>query len=274
MSDAADRPRASSAPPRAPTSAEFSAVARTAPRAASVDAPRLALLGLNLWAVLLAIPAAYSGGAGGAQRLLLLGAPLLVLAAGTYALVRSSPGAMWLLIGVFPPALVAVMATRPELRGLDAYPPLGLALGALSLVAFGGSAAAAVTRPRATRLTTRQALASPPEPVPGAAKRMVARRLLLGVGALGALALVAIAPALGGRPALERAWGDSASEGALLASVAGSALATLVLSVFIGPALRADRPRTAPRSSLRRALLALLVVVSGVVAYALYASQR
>jgi hypothetical protein len=239
-----------------------------------VDAPRILLLGLNLWADLLAIPAVYSGAAGGLPRLLLLAAPLLVLAAGTYALVRSSAGAMWLLIAVFPSGLVAVMAARPELRGLDAYPPLGLGLGALSLVAFGGSAAAAATRPRATRRTTRQPLASPFEPVPGASARTLARRLLLGAGAVAALALVAVAPALGGRAGAERAWGDAASEGALLASVAGSALATLVLSVFIGPALRADRPRTAPRSSVRRMLLALLVVVTGAVAYGLYLRQR
>ncbi len=135
-------------------------------------------------------------------------------------------------------------------------------------------ASLSVARPRATRRTTRQPLAALPDPVPGAAKRTAARWLLLGVGAIGALALVAIAPAIGGRAAAERAWGDAAAEGALLAAVAGSALGTLVLSVFIGPALRATRPRMTPKPSMRRVLLALLVVASGAVAYVLYQNAR
>jgi hypothetical protein len=165
---------------------------------------------------------------------------------------------MWLLIAVYPAVVAAVIAGRPELSGLDAFPPVGLALGAVSLAAFGGAAAAAVARPRATRQTTRQPLAAPPEPPPGAAKRAIARWLLLGAGAIGALVLVAIAPVLGGRTAV----------------VAGSALGTIVLSVFIGPALRASRARTTPRRSARRVLLALVVVASGIAAYVVYRGAR
>jgi|GEM_PF-3270203 len=255
-------------------SVDASAVRLTREAGAGVDLPRVALLGLNLWAVMLAIPMLYAPGSSGAVRFVWLGAPLVVLAAGTLALRRLHESAMWLLIAVFPAVVAAVIAGRPELSGLDAFPPIGLALGAVSLAAFGGAAAAAVARPRATRQTTRQPLAAPPDPPPGAAKRAIARWLLLGAGALGALALVAIAPVLGGRSGAERAWGDAAAEGALLAVVAGSALGTVVLSVFIGPALRASRPRTTPKPSLRRVLLALVVVASGVVAYVVYRGAR
>ena len=232
------------------------------------------MLGVNVWAVLLAIPLAYAPGPLGWARASTLAVPLAVLAAGTLALRRLSAGAMWLLLAGFPAAVAAVMAARPDLRALDAYPPLGLALGAVSLAAFGGAAAFAIGRPRETRRTTRQPLASPPSPLPGAARRTLARRLLLGVATAGALALVAVAPALGGRTEAARAWNDAAEQGALLASVVGSALATIVLGVFVGPALRASRARTEPRSSARRVVLAMLVVASGAVAYALYVNAR
>lgn len=245
-----------------------------APRGAGLDVPRVAVLGINAWAVLLAIPLAYAPGALGWARAATLALPLAVLTAGTLTLRRLSAGAGWLLLAGFPAALAAVMAARPELRALDAYPPLGLALGAVSLAAFGGAAAFAIGRPRSTRRTTRQPLASPPSPLPGAARRTVARRLLLGVATAGALALVAVAPALGGRTEATRAWSDAAEQGALLASVVGSALATILLGVFVGPALRANRARTEPRSSARRVVLALLVVASGAVAYALYVRAR
>lgn len=245
-----------------------------APRRAGLDVPRVAVLGVNVWAVLLAIPLAYGPGPLDWARASALALPLAVLAAGTLTLRRLSAGARWLLLAGFPSAVAVVMAARPELRALDAYPPLGLALGALSLAAFGGAAAFAIGRPRATRHTTRQPLASPPSPLPGAARRTLARRLLLGGATVGALALVAVAPALGGRAGATRAWSDAAEQGALLASVVGSALATIVLGVFVGPALRANRARTEPRTSGRRVVLALLVVASGAVAYGLYVRAR
>ncbi len=275
MTDAAPPSRSSESRLSGAPTVDASAVRLTQEAGAGVDLPRVALLGLNLWAVMLAIPMLYAPPASsGTLRFMWLGAPLLVLAAGTLALRRLHESAMWLLIAVYPAVVAAVIAGRPELSGLDAFPPIGLALGAVSLAAFGGAAAAAVARPRATRHTTRQPLAAPPDPPPGAAKRAIARWLLLGAGAIGALVLVAIAPVRGGRPGAERAWGDAAAEGALLAVVAGCALGTVVLSVFIGPALRASRARTTPKGSLRRVLLALLVVASGVVAYVVYRGAR
>ena len=265
---------------------------------AGVDVPRVALLGLNLWAVVLAIPIGHWSGHTTPLGWLLVGAPLGLLVAGVYALARqhipqvaqekttppgigaaarasSTIGAMWLLIAGFPSALAAVIASRAELRDLGAASPLDLAIACVSLAAFGGAAAAAVSRPRATRRTTRQPLAAPPDPVPGATTRTTARRVLLGVGAVGALALVAIAPTLGGRAGLEQAWGEGAAEGALLASVAGSTLATLVLSVFIGPGLRAARARPAKRPSVQRVLLSVLLVAGGAIsAYLVYQRAR
>ncbi len=238
------------------------------------DVTRIALLGLNAWAVALAIPVLHAAGGSTAARVAALLGPLVALALGVLALRgghRAAPSA--LLVG-FPTALALALGTRAELHGADGHTPLTLVAATLSFVAWGAAAARAVGRPPRTRVATREPLGPRAEAVPGSGRRTAARRALLGITALGALAIVSVAPTLTGGGDAERAWGDAAAEGALLATVTGGALATLVLALFVGPALRAPRGPRGTRPSLLRAGLAVVAFATGIAAWVVYARLR
>lgn len=170
-----------------------------------------------------------------------------------------------MLLGAFPFGLLLAVALAPRWTLADAHPLATRVVGALALLAYG--AAAALTRPAG----------APPglvvKPLPVVAtdraleRRARLRRLLLTLGALGALALAVVAPAIG--PDVADAFGaESAAAAEVLVASIGASLGVVVLAAFVGPATR--RRREAPRGR-RGTRVALYLVVVGVGLFVLQA---
>jgi hypothetical protein len=244
------------------------------PLESRADVRTVGLLGLNVWAVALAIPALGAAQAASVGLLLALFGPLVALGLALAALRVGHPAAPPATLAGFPAALALGIGARPELQHGEAHTPFTLAIAVLSFVAWSAAAARALGRPPLGRPATSQPLGPHGEPSPARRRRARARRALLAVTSLGALTLVAIAPALRDRGELERAWGDAAPEGALLTTVAAGALATIVLGAFVGPALRAERAAVASRPSWLRVGFAILAFATGIAAWAVYARAR
>lgn len=244
------------------------------PSEARGDLLRVGLLGLNAWAVVLAIPALDASGARTAGLFAALLGPLAALALALAAIhTRHAAQALAALVG-FPAALALGVGARPELQRGGGHTTLTLCLAVLSFLAWAVAAAHTLGRPTPGRATTVQPLGSHRESVPERRRRAYARRALLGVASAGAFALTAVAPTQLDRDAFEQAWGAAADEGALLATVVGSALAALMLGGIVGPALRAERRPSAPRPAWLRVVFAVAAFATGVAAWAVYARAR
>lgn len=241
-----------------------------APRALRVEQSRLLVLGMNAWAVLLAVPL-WSGQPRATWAILLLLLPLACLAAGLLLLPASRRITAWVLLGAYPTSIASVAAALPQLAVASPYSTPGLLLGTLSLAAFGAGAAFSATRPPALRPTSSRPLGSV-APIEEHAGRRTVRWALLGVTSLGALAIAVVAPAVGDRAGYEAAWGEAADEAAVLTAVIASALSAATLALFVGPTLRASRPRRRSRRRTRRRIGWLLL--SAVVGAAFYAFYR
>jgi hypothetical protein len=230
---------------------------------------RVLLLGANLWALCAFWPALAGRGEG----------PVL-LALSTFSAV---PLALWAALGermrwaravllfvVFPVALAAVLALRPEARSAQLYGPLGMVLLALSLCAYGAAAAASLDVPAQVLSVTHAPLGADPWDAPPP-ERGMRQRLFIALCASGAGAIALVAPTLGGTSVLERAWGDAAGVGAVLSAVVAGALGIAVLAIYMPNALRArSATEQSPRSdtTLRVAwflFLALLGAITYVV---------
>ena len=228
------------------------------------------VLGLNLWAALLLWPL-LGQSARGSELALALACllPLLLGAAVQSEVGARVPARRWvagaLFLTVFPALLGGTLVVRPEALNQQMFGPAGLLLVWLSLCAYGASAAAAC----ATRAPELVALGTPldhePWDVPEA-ERGRPQRVATALWLLGAAAIAVVAPALGGLPALERAWGDAALAGGVLTAVVGAALGAASLSVFLGGALRADAGGHEPRAemALRVAWFLFLALLGGV----------
>lgn len=231
-----------------------------------LDAARVAVLGLNAWAVLVFVPLLAAGARSGwSYGLTALG--LVLLAAGAALLARAPRIATWLLLALFPVGLAALVATLPSLALQKTHSLFALLLGAVSLVAYGAFTAAVCARPSALRATT----SKPLEPGQGGGSlrhRRVRRRVLVVAGALGAFAVAVMAPLWHGDEAAERAWGDSADEGRMLTAVAAAALGAAIMALFIGPGTRRSRsrPPTARQAYVRAAML-VMVALAGVLTW-------
>jgi hypothetical protein len=247
----------------------------TSPRdEAQADAVTVGLLGLNVWAIALAIPAlgaTHTASIGFVSGLL---GPLVALGLALAALRARHPAARLTTLAGFPTALALGVGARPELQFGEGHTPLTMVLAAASFVAWSAAAARALGRPARGRTATTQPLGPHGEPSAERRRRTRARRVLLTVTSLGALALVALAPALRDRGEWERVWGEAAPEGALLTTVAGGALATLVLGALVGPALRAERTAVAPHPSWLRVGFAVVAFATGLAAWTVYARAR
>jgi hypothetical protein len=238
------------------------------------DLLRIALLGLNVWAVSLAIPALDASRSASVGLFAALLVPLAALALALATLRARHPAAAFATLGAFPVALALGVGARPELQRGDAHTPLTLCVAVLSLVAWATAAAHALGRAPRGRSTTLQPLGPRSEASPGRQRRTRARRALLAVASLGAVALVSVAPALLDRGEAERVWGEAAPEGVLFATIAGGALATLLLGGVIGPSLRAGRATAASRPSWLRVGFAVVAFGTGLAAWAVYARAR
>jgi hypothetical protein len=148
---------------------------------------------------------------------------------------------LWLV--VFPAAIGAALALRPEPVDQQLFGPLAMCVLALSLCAYVAAAASGMGRSDAPALrVSHQPLGAEPWDAPPP-EHDLPRRLLIGVCFAGAVALGVIAPRLGGFEALEAAWGDAAPLGAMLSAVVGAALGITVLAVHLGQGLRAPAAR-------------------------------
>ena len=226
-----------------------------------LGAARLAVLGVNAWVVCLVVPAIHTG-IESIGTLAALGLPLAALAAGTFGARSAQPWAAWALGAGYPGALGVALAAAPELRRLEAWAPVTLALAGVSLLAFLGAAAVATSRPHVTRRTSERPL--PDAVVPEIERgRLWRQRIVFGAFGLGALLITSVAPWLGGPRSVELSWGDAAREGALLTAVATGAVASSLFALFLGPALRLTRAVATPRQRRARIALLLLLVALG-----------
>lgn len=232
---------------------------------------RVLVLGVNLWLVAAALPAMIAGR--WAAAIASLGV-LVPLFAGALALNQSTLsggtsrlGATIGLLGLVPAGVLGVVLFLERTATGDSHPPLALALGSASLLAYLAVTTQVLARP-AERSDVRhrdmKALGEDPD---GFARRW-RRRLVLGLAGAGALTLSLVAPFAGGDVALHRAWGDAADAAGTLAAAVGGALGVLVLAAFIGPGLRRQRPPPIRRQRWRVAMFTL-VALSGAVVHTL-----
>ena len=240
-----------------------------ASRAVRVEQSRLVVLGVNVWAVLLAVPL-WSAQPRTAAGALWLALPLACLAAGLLSLPASRRVAAWLLLGLYPTSVASVAAALPQLTIATPYSTPGLLVGALSLAAFGAGAAFSATRPAQLRPNTSRPLGSV-VPIEEHTGRRRVRWALLGVTSVGALAIAVVAPAVSDRAGYEALWGEAAGEAAVLTAVVAGALAAATLALFVGPTLRASRARRSSGRRVRRRIgWLLLSAVVGALFYAFY----
>jgi len=222
----------------------------TARDVTSVERIRVGLLGLNAWIVVYLVPTVHLG-MGDLLSTLLALAPLALLALGLGSLqVRPDVARGALLVG-FPPALGLAAAARPDLVARGIVDPLSVGLGAASLLAFVAFAARACVRPDRTKPATAQE-GRAREPVVEPASRRWLRRILLAVSALGAAAVVGVAPVAADRAALAERWGDALDDALVLAVVVASVASAFALGAIVGPALRAERKSSATEARRRR----------------------
>jgi hypothetical protein len=226
------------------------------------------LLGTNLWALCVLWPALAGHGEGAARPALETFSILpLVLGAGVIGR-RLRWAQPLLLFGVFPLALAAALALRPEAMNTQLYGPLGTVLLALSLCGYGAAAAVSLDRGADLLPVAHVALGRDPwdAPPPERSRRQRAFVALCFAGAAG---IALVAPTLGGASALERAWGDAAAVGGVLSAVVASALGVTVLAVYMAAGLRAssatERP---PRGDVTlRVVWFLFLALLGAVTY-------
>jgi hypothetical protein len=242
-------------------------------RTARVDVLRVVVLGLNAWIVLLFLPWVLATPTD-PTTVFWLCAPLVVLAMGAPSIPSQRLFAAWMLLGAFPVLCAFVVAWMPQ---LTEHPPHGTwshALGALSLVAFGAGAATAVGRPERVRSSTRRPLGTV-APVEERSERRRGRRVLVAVATTAAFAMALIAPAVGDQSGYVRAWGEASREAATLAAVIGGGLGAALLSLIVGPGLRASRSRApTARQANRRALTMLGLFAIGLALYVFYVTAR
>lgn len=240
-------------PPTPPSTGRNPAVNRPA-----WAALRVGILGLNAWVVAVLVPTLHVG-VGGLWETLLAAIPLLGLAVGLAVLDTRREMARWTLLAVVGPAMAVALASRPELVERETFDPAAALLAAVSVVAYLGAAAHAVSRPTARRKATVHPLRAK-EPVAEPGARRWLRRALLGVSALGALAIAVLAPAWSTRSERADAWAAAGDDSLVLTTVVGAIVAALALGAIVGPSLRADRRtvRSAKRER-RRVLMSLAV---------------
>jgi hypothetical protein len=248
-----------------PLSRRFSPI--PGPRAASTPAlVSTAASGLNAWLVIAVWPL-FFGDAVTPTAIAVTSAPLLLLAAGLWTARRNA--SPWLLLLAFPWVLFAASALHPATALHRALTPIPLLAAVLSITLYGACAAWATTRPAAPpRQGDSSPLGHPSSPSVRPANPVL-RRLVIAIALSGALAIALVAPVVGGRAALERDWGEAAARGAVLTAVVAATVGSVVIAVFLGPALRADdrRPRRSRRARRTQVVVMLLLTLLGAAAY-------
>ena len=176
---------------------------------------------------------------------LLVGVVLLI------ATKRGSMAAAALLVGV-PSGLVVVLVA--EDTRLDSFGVAGLSGACAALVAFGLAVTYAVSASAPLAQVTEKGLAGAAPTLDDGGRRWLSR-VWMALGAVAAWVLVVVAPALGTRAELRRAYGEAAPDVEALVALAGAAAGLLVVGVAVAGAMRRlRRDGSVPRFRLARTL--------------------
>lgn len=242
------------------------------------DALRLAALGLNAWAVLVALPV-FQGGLRNSFDLMVAMLPLVPLALGLRFLQTAPLNGLrgnrlvetGALLIAFPIALAVGAAARIDLVAKDAWSAFGLAAAVASMMAYGAYAAESCGRATPSRASTAQPLNRA-----GARPNLTRtwlRRSLLATLTVGAVLLAVVAPMSGTRVELIRRWSEAANEATVLACIVGTAAGSIGLAALLGPSFRAARkPEISTAQQSLRIAAALLLATVTVTAFAVYRS--
>ncbi len=225
------------------------------------SAAPVALLGTNLWAVAIAVPAALAA----EDRLLEVPVvlPLVTLALGLVFFARRAIARILLLVA-FPVSLAPGLDFG---HGAQAWVGAAVAtLTALSFIAYLAAASWALEGAAALISTTETPFAGG-APIGRPGPRGARRAWVFALGILGALAMAIVAPHLDPGDSWAAAFGESAGAASTLTSVIGGLLGTLVIGGYLAPATRATR-RRARRSGARAAIYGA-VAFAGLVLLAL-----
>jgi hypothetical protein len=230
---------------------------------------RVGALGLNAWAVAVALPARI-GGVYGTADLVLIALPLIALVLGLRAMARRDASALGLLAVAVPVLLVTAVAARADPALSDRYGTATTILAALSSLAYVIATADALGRPTALRATRESKLAVAARARPTSRGL---RALVLGTTSTVALLLAIVLPALGTHASAAEAWGEAADEGRVLTAIVGAAIACIATGAIVGPSLRAARVGpTRPGQGALAVTLALVVAATGTIAWAILRS--
>jgi hypothetical protein len=260
-SPTAGQPRAWSA---APEKRAGSVDRGSVPRA--VASLRVGALGLSLWIVSVAVPLA-EGGAHSIADIVLVVLPLAALGLGVRFFLRDRPEATPLLAIAVPTLIATAMAGRADPALAEHYGAPLVILSGVAMLAYVVAAAHALARPSMLRETRVSKLAAAADT---SARARALRALVLGTTALAGLGLTIVAPALGSRATYVTSWGEAAEEGRVLVAIVAATVATLALTVIVGPALRAPRQGEVRAGSDGVTIAASIVVaVTGVMAWAI-----
>lgn len=232
-------------------------------------------LGLNLWVVVLGLPALHVEVGAAVWIATLL--PLFALAAGAAATVRPEvlPGtgrlAPPLLVLGVPALLVVPLAADRTLTGVNVYGPGNLVVAALALVAYGTGTLLVLGRPVVTpvggKTTPIQGWTLAPD---AKARRNGRLAMLVGAGLVASSTLYAAFLRPGAAAEVAASYGESATGANIAIGAVALVLPIGVLLVYFGPPLRRpvpDDPLPPPGSRLRSTLA--LVLVGAIAAVAL-----
>ncbi len=226
---------------------------------------RVGALGLNAWAVTVALPA--RGTPLIFADIVLISLPLLALVLGLRMMARRSDATLGLLAVGVPVLLVTAVAGRSDAALSDRFGTLTMILAAFSTLAYVIAAADALGRPLLLRETkeTKLALAARARP---SSKGL--RALVLGTTSTIALLLTIVLPALGTHASASAAWGEAADEGRVLTAIVGATIACITTAAIVGPTLRAERAAPTRRGEgTLTVTLSLVVAATGAIAWAI-----
>lgn len=222
-------------------------------------------LGVNLWAILVCLPALHVGiGPAGWS---LCAVPLVPLVVGAAFTVRpplvgnARRLAPTLLLLGFPAGILVPLSVLRELTGVNVYGPGNLVVAAAALLAYGGGALFVVGRVGLEPSPHRSVPIQGWSIEPAATRRKVARGIVLTSAALVAATTLWAAFL---RPGLSEdvraAYGISAGAATIAIGAVAMALAVGVLLVYFGPPLRRpvqEAPVPSPSRRLRSTVLLL-----------------
>jgi len=229
-----------------------------------------AVLGLNLWAALLLVPALHTDALArkGALGVVLLGVPLVALAAGVWMLAARGERARLALLGVFPGTLLLPALVDPLLVGPGAHGGFTFAATIVSFGAYLGGVAWLLARGDEPTVATKTTRLRHPQGDPRMRDRTRDRRLMLALALAVPVAIFVLPLARPGAGADARAAYPDAPDAALAAIAAiAAALSAGVLLVYFGPALRRARAESVAHPSARvRVAWTLASVALGIAA--------